>query len=67
MLVLGACLGAGAQVGAQAGGAGGLQLAVTFDDLPAHGARPPGQTRLEIIQAILATLQREQMPPPTGL
>ncbi len=74
MVMLGACLGAclkagaqgGAQAGAPAGVAGGLQLAVTFDDLPAHGARPPEQTRLEIIQAILATLQREQMPPTYG-
>ncbi len=41
-------------------------MAVTFDDLPAHGAHPPGQTRLQIIQSILSTLQLEHMPPTFG-
>lgn len=41
-------------------------LAITFDDLPAHGARPPAITRLQIIQSILATLQREKLPPTYG-
>jgi peptidoglycan-N-acetylglucosamine deacetylase len=40
----------------------GQQMAVTFDDLPAHGALPPGMTRLEIAQSILETLKRERMP-----
>lgn len=44
----------------------GQQMAVTFDDLPAHGALPAGMTRLEIAQAILATLKREKMPPVYG-
>ncbi len=43
-----------------------LQLAITFDDLPAHGAHPPAQSRLDIIQSILATLQREHLPPTYG-
>jgi len=42
------------------------QMAITFDDLPAHGSMPAGVTRLEIAQSILATLQREQMPPTYG-
>jgi peptidoglycan-N-acetylglucosamine deacetylase len=42
------------------------EMAITFDDLPAHGSMPPGVTRLEIAQSILATLKREQMPPTYG-
>jgi peptidoglycan-N-acetylglucosamine deacetylase len=41
-------------------------LAITFDDLPAHGPLPPGISRLQIIQSILATLQRERLPPTYG-
>jgi len=37
-------------------------MAVTFDDLPVHGAMPPGRTRLEIAHSILKTLQREKLP-----
>jgi peptidoglycan/xylan/chitin deacetylase (PgdA/CDA1 family) len=44
----------------------GQQMAVTFDDLPVHGAMPPGTTRLEIAQSILATLKREKVPPVYG-
>ena len=43
-----------------------LQLAVTFDDLPAHGALPAGQTRLQIAQLILATLKQQKLPPTYG-
>jgi peptidoglycan-N-acetylglucosamine deacetylase len=42
------------------------QMAVTFDDLPAHGPMPPGMTRLQIAQSILETLKRERMPPVYG-
>jgi peptidoglycan/xylan/chitin deacetylase (PgdA/CDA1 family) len=49
-----------------AGLAWGQQMAVTFDDLPAHGTMPPGMTRLQIAQSILATLKREGMPPVYG-
>jgi len=45
-----------------AGLAWGQQMAVTFDDLPVHGAMPTGMTRLEIAQSILATLTRERLP-----
>jgi peptidoglycan/xylan/chitin deacetylase (PgdA/CDA1 family) len=41
-------------------------MAVTFDDLPVHGAMPPGLTRLEIAQSILKTLKREKLPPVYG-
>jgi peptidoglycan-N-acetylglucosamine deacetylase len=49
-----------------AGLAWGQQMAVTFDDLPVHGAMPAGTTRLEIAHSILATLKREKMPPVYG-
>jgi peptidoglycan/xylan/chitin deacetylase (PgdA/CDA1 family) len=49
-----------------AGAACGQQMAVTFDDLPAHGAMPVGITRLQIAQSILATLKRERMPATYG-
>ena len=42
------------------------EMAITFDDLPAHGSMPAGVTRLEIAQSILATLKRERMPPTYG-
>ena len=43
-----------------------LQLAITIDDLPAHGALPPGQTRLSVAQSILATLKLQKLPPTYG-
>src|SRR5471030_106285 len=42
------------------------QVAFTFDDLPAHGPMPPGETRRKIVDSILATLQQEKMPPVYG-
>jgi peptidoglycan/xylan/chitin deacetylase (PgdA/CDA1 family) len=59
------CILAGSLVLA-AGLACGQQMAVTIDDLPVHGPLPPGMTRLEIAQSILATLKREKMPPVYG-
>jgi peptidoglycan-N-acetylglucosamine deacetylase len=44
----------------------GQQMAITFDDLPAHGEKPAGTTRLEIVQSILATLRQERLPPTYG-
>jgi peptidoglycan/xylan/chitin deacetylase (PgdA/CDA1 family) len=41
-------------------------MAITFDDLPAHGDLPPGVSRLQVTQSILATLKREQLPPTYG-
>ncbi len=42
------------------------QMAITFDDLPAHGDKPAGTTRLGIAQSILTTLKQQQMPPTYG-
>jgi peptidoglycan-N-acetylglucosamine deacetylase len=55
------CLLAGALL-LSAGLAWCQQVAITFDDLPVHGAMPPGMTRLEIAQSLLQTLKREKMP-----
>src|SRR5258708_15871111 len=44
----------------------GQQIAVTFDDLPVHGAMPAGMTRSEIAESILKTLKREKLPPGDG-
>jgi peptidoglycan-N-acetylglucosamine deacetylase len=38
------------------------QVALTFDDLPAHGPLPTGQTRLQIANSILATLHDQNLP-----
>jgi hypothetical protein len=35
------------------------QMAITFDDLPAHGALPSGMTRLSIAESVLKTLKTE--------
>jgi peptidoglycan/xylan/chitin deacetylase (PgdA/CDA1 family) len=42
---------------------GSLQpLAITFDDLPTHGSHLPAISSLQVVQSILATLQREKLP-----
>jgi peptidoglycan-N-acetylglucosamine deacetylase len=63
VFVLGPCL-----AGAQSTSApdAPLQIAFTFDDLPAHGPLPPGMARPEVVNSILATLKRENMPPIYG-
>ena len=38
------------------------EVALTFDDLPAHGPLPPGMTRLEVAKSIIATLQAANAP-----
>jgi peptidoglycan/xylan/chitin deacetylase (PgdA/CDA1 family) len=43
-----------------------LQIALTFDDLPAHGPLPPGENRPEPIRSILRTLRAEHLPPVYG-
>ncbi|HEX5283966.1 MAG TPA: polysaccharide deacetylase family protein [Bryocella sp.] len=43
-----------------------LQVAFTFDDLPAHGPLPPGMARPAVVHSIVATLKREKMPPIYG-
>jgi peptidoglycan-N-acetylglucosamine deacetylase len=42
------------------------QMAITFDDLPAHGSLPPGVTRLDVANSILATFKAEKLPPVYG-
>jgi peptidoglycan/xylan/chitin deacetylase (PgdA/CDA1 family) len=42
------------------------QMAITFDDLPAHGDKPANVTRLQIVDSILSTIRREKLPPVYG-
>ena len=43
-----------------------LRMAITFDDLPAHGSLLPGETRLEVITKIVAALGDAHLPPTYG-
>ena len=43
-----------------------LQVAFTFDDLPAHGPLPPGEYRPEPVRKIIKVLKTERMPPVYG-
>jgi peptidoglycan-N-acetylglucosamine deacetylase len=38
------------------------EVALTFDDLPAHGPLPPGMTRLDVAKSIIATLKAANVP-----
>ncbi len=38
------------------------EVALTFDDLPAHGPLPPGITRLDVAKSIIATLKAANAP-----
>ncbi|HKV26245.1 MAG TPA: polysaccharide deacetylase family protein [Candidatus Acidoferrum sp.] len=42
------------------------KIAFTFDDLPAHGPLPPGETRLEVANKILSALHAAHLPPVYG-
>jgi lysophospholipase L1-like esterase len=42
------------------------RMAITFDDLPAHGPLPPGETRLEVASKIIAALRDAHVPPVYG-
>jgi peptidoglycan-N-acetylglucosamine deacetylase len=42
------------------------QIAFTWDDLPSHSALPPGETRVEIGQKIIAAMKDAKMPPAYG-
>jgi len=44
----------------------GPKVALTFDDLPAHGPLPEGLTRVDIIKSILHALQAAKAPPIYG-
>ena len=57
---------AGALVSASAGAAAARTMAITFDDLPTHGALPPGETRLTVVTRIIGALQSRGTPPVYG-
>src|SRR5262245_46297605 len=42
------------------------RIALTFDDLPAHGPLPPGVTRTDIVRQIVRALRDRQSPPVYG-
>ncbi|MGH9530126.1 MAG: polysaccharide deacetylase family protein, partial [Terriglobales bacterium] len=42
------------------------EIAFTFDDLPAHGPLPPGETRIEVATKILSALRDAHLPPTYG-
>ncbi|HEU5403388.1 MAG TPA: GDSL-type esterase/lipase family protein [Terriglobales bacterium] len=42
------------------------KIAITFDDLPAHGPLPPGVTRMDVITKIAAALKEGHVPPTYG-
>jgi len=54
-----------AQSARRAGGSA-PKLAFTFDDLPAHGPLPPGETRMGVIAKIAAALRQAKVPPTYG-
>ena len=43
-----------------------FDIAITVDDLPAHGQLPPGTTRLAIAESYLATLKAHHVPEAFG-
>ncbi len=43
-----------------------LQIAITFDDLPAHGTLPPGETRTGVVSKVIAALKQAHVPPTYG-
>ena len=45
---------------------GATELAVTVDDLPAHGPLPPDMTRLAVAQRLIAGLTRHAVPDVVG-
>lgn len=42
------------------------EVALTFDDLPAHGPLPPGMTRADVAKSILHALEAAHAPPVYG-
>ena len=42
------------------------KIAITFDDPPADGPSPPGETRKEVISKIIAALREANLPPTYG-
>jgi len=56
----------GAVIAAACATASAQQIAFTWDDLPAHSALPPGETRVEIGGKIIAAMKEAKMPPVYG-
>ena len=54
------------QASASAPQPGDIRIAFTFDDLPAHGPLPPGETRMDVATKIIAALRDAQVPPVYG-
>ena len=48
------------------GSASAQQIAFTWDDLPAHSALPPGETRVEIGHTLIAAMKDAHLPPVYG-
>lgn len=42
------------------------EIAFTFDDLPAHGPLPAGETRMDVISKLIAALRDAGLPPTYG-
>ena len=49
-----------------ASASGNSEVALTFDDLPAHGPLPPGMTRADIARSLIHALQAVHAPPVYG-
>jgi peptidoglycan/xylan/chitin deacetylase (PgdA/CDA1 family) len=49
-----------------AGPTAAQQVAITFDDLPAHASLPPGETRIGVARDLLATLKAAGVRSATG-
>jgi hypothetical protein len=43
-----------------------IRIAFTVDDLPVHGPLPPGETRLDAAQHMIAALRNGALPPTWG-
>ena len=48
------------------GAAPAREIAITFDDLPAHSDLPPGVTRVRVAQRIIDALKAAHLPPVYG-
>jgi peptidoglycan/xylan/chitin deacetylase (PgdA/CDA1 family) len=48
------------------GPAAAVEIALTFDDLPAHSLLPPGETRVGVARSIVAALKAAHAPPVFG-
>jgi len=42
------------------------QIAFTWDDVPAHSAMPPGETRVDIAQKLISAMKDAKLPPVYG-